>query len=322
MMAGLAAVSSIAACGGGQKGAVTAAETHGLDDAAIDEDPIRLLPGSTVWASTIDMKAFAKSEAFHASVARLESSPQPIVQKLGIVPSRDVDRVTVGGYSTQGVDAVAVVTGRFDRQRIKQAAADPNADPSVGPITSSTYGGRPVYIAEDVHVCVLTDHTALVGSQAAVRRVIDRVTGGRRGRAVVGWVTETLETKGADFAVAVDLTNPPAVPDAVGKIPLGWVRTLKAARIIGHFQSPGLQAASTLTYATEGDATAAQNELQTAVQVASLVALTGIIPKFSATDIQVDGKDVKGSVQANAQDLQLFTDRVLVALAPTAAQGG
>src|SRR6186997_190577 len=97
------------ACGGGKNDDVkTPTVDPGMDDA------LALLPGNAIAVGSVDARAFFGSQTFGSELAKLVEKYVPIGQEAGFQASRDVDRVTFASYSYQGIDAAAVVIGKFD----------------------------------------------------------------------------------------------------------------------------------------------------------------------------------------------------------------
>src|SRR4051794_3738185 len=107
----------VVACGGKDEPPKTPKVDNGMDDA------LALLPGNAIAVGTVDGRAFFSSQTFGADLAKLVEKYLPLGQEAGFQASRDVDRVTFGSYSFQGIDVAAVIIGRFDEAKIKQVAA-------------------------------------------------------------------------------------------------------------------------------------------------------------------------------------------------------
>ena len=101
-----------AACGG--KGAASGNDAR----AAADADPLALLPGSAIVLATLDVHAMYASPSVGATVASLVDSVLPLGPDAGLDPSRDVDRLVLGGYAGNQADVAVVLSGRFDVDKI------------------------------------------------------------------------------------------------------------------------------------------------------------------------------------------------------------
>jgi hypothetical protein len=239
------------ACGGAKNG-----ENAQVD---LDADPLALLPSSASALSTVDARAFFDSGPLGDQVDDLVARLMPIGDESGFQAKRDVDRVVVGVYTAQGADVAAIVVGRFDPAKINDAAEKHALTRTGQPLVASTYANRPVFTVANVGFTMLTPKTAVAGTEAGIRRVLDRIQDGRVQRDVTPWMLETLDTKGAAFAFAADFANAPVSSARMGAIKLPWLNGMRVARAIGNFKSPGMNVAATITY---GDATQAGEAAQ------------------------------------------------------------
>src|SRR5688572_3685837 len=194
----IAVLLSIAGCGGGDKpeAKTPAAENTGMEDA------FALLPGNAIAVGTVDARAFFGSKSFGSELAKLVEKYVPVGQEAGFQASRDVDRVTWASYSYQGVDAAAVVIGRFDEAKIKQAALQKTPTRTGGLVVASQYAGRDVYTVNNVGFTILSNTKAIAGTESGIRRVLERIKDGRVKRDIAKWMIDTVETPGAAAAVA------------------------------------------------------------------------------------------------------------------------
>lgn len=227
----------LAACGG--KGA----RAGGDGQADLDADPLALLPASAIVVTSFDARAIGASGAVGKQVASIADSLVPLGPESGFQASRDVDRVVAAGYGSG--DAAAVLSGRFDEEKIAQATKAKNGTP----IVRGTYAGRTTYAAGRVSYAVLTSHTLVAGTSDGLRRVLERVQSGKLERTVPPWVVDTLQTRGAEMALAADFATQPIASAAVGSVQLPWLEGLRVARVIGNLGQPGMNVAATLTYA-------------------------------------------------------------------------
>jgi hypothetical protein len=284
--------SFLAACGGGGGGhAQTPAE---LTADQIDADPIALLPGSPIGVAQVDARAFYASATVGAQLATLSEKAMPLGDEVGFKPSRDVDRVVAASYGSQGADVVAVFSGRFDESKITAAAEAHTTTKGGGTIVESEYAGRHVFAVGDAGFTVLTPKTALAGSQAGIRRVLDRVQGGKVSKDVPSWMLDTLATPSAAAAVAVDFTQP-AASAALGSLPIPAAKNVKTARGVADFKPPGMHVALTLEYADAAAASSGANSLKQAATLEGLAAMTGLAPKLQ--DVAIASADA--NVQAS-----------------------
>jgi len=255
------------------------------------EDALALLPGNPIGLGTVDARAFFGSQHFGADLAKVVERYVPIGQEAGFVPSRDVDRVTFGSYSYQGIDVAAIVVGRFDGAKIKQVAQNQAPTKGGGTLVMSQYAGRDVYTVNNIGFSLLSDQRAIVGTETGIRRVLERIKDKRVQRDIPSWMVGTIETPGAAVAVAGDFASQPIPAEALRSIPSGLTRGIKAARVVGSFKD-GVQIAGSLTYADAAGAEAAVAELkslhgQSAILMGIGVQIRGFEAKVEKTDVQV-----------------------------------
>jgi hypothetical protein len=289
-------------CGGNKTDAKSAEAEPGMDDA------LALLPGGAIAAGTIDARAFLGSQTFGADLAKLVEKYVPIGAEAGFVASRDVDRVTFGSYSYQGLDVAAIVIGRFDSAKIKQLAVSQTPTKAGMPLVASQYLGRDVYTVNNVGFTLLTDTRAIVGTEQGIRRVLERIKDRRVKRDLAPWMIQTIETPSAVLAVAADLATQPIPPEVARQIPMPFVQGLKAVRTVATFKD-GVQIAGSMTYPDAASADTASQSVKKAADLSKLLALFGI--KVQNVDIKVDRADVQVSLGVDDQSL-----RQLLASAP------
>jgi hypothetical protein len=229
---------ALACCGG--KGATAGGEKK-VD---LDADPLALLPGSAVVVANLDTRAIFSGGSAGAQVAAFASGLAPIGDEVGFQARRDVDRVTLGVYATGGADFAAVLSGRFDETKIAAATTASGG----APIVRGIYAGRTTYTVGAVQYAVLTSKTLVAGSADGLRRLLERVQAATLDRSMAPWMVETLETKGADVALAADLETQPLPAAAMGTASLSWLKGMRVARVIGNFAPPGMNVAATMTY--------------------------------------------------------------------------
>jgi hypothetical protein len=239
----LAAV-ALVSCGKGAEG------PKGAD---LDGDLLALLPGAVVYAGELDTRALFDHSALGPRLAAIGDRLLPLGDEAGFRASRDVDRVAFAGYATTGADIAVIVRGHFDPAKIDAATTTRTS----APIVKAPYAGRTTYTIGAASYAVLTDKTVVVGTVDGVRRVLERIQNGKLERSLPPWVTETLETPGAQVAIAGDFESQPVAAVAVGSLRLPWLQGLRMGRGIGNFASPGMNFASTLTYGVPQQAEAA-----------------------------------------------------------------
>jgi len=293
----------LAACGGDKKEAKTPQVDSGMDDA------LALLPGNAIALGTVDARAFFGSQTFGAELAKLVEKYMPIGPEADFQASRDVDRVTWASYSYQGIDAAAVIIGRFDEAKIKQAALQKTPTRSGGVLVISQYAGRDVYTVNNVGFTLLSSTKAVAGTESGIRRVLERIKDNRVKRDVAPWMIETVETPGAAAAAAGDFATQPMPAEALRQIPVPFVQSMKALRLLVTFKEPGMQIAGSLTYPDENGATVATEHVKQVANMSKWLALFGI--KVQNIDVKAEKQDVQVKLEVDDQSL-----RQLLASAP------
>jgi hypothetical protein len=221
------------------------ADSGGSTKTDIDSDPLALLPASALVVASVDMQAIEHAGTGGAALAAVTDTFLPLGEDAGFVPSRDLDRILVGEYGTTGTDVVGVMSGRFDADKIGSVSKTKGG----ASIAAGRYVGFAMYTAGTFAYAPLSPHTLVAGTGDGVRRVLDRVHDGNLERAMPPWVVETLQTKGAQIAVAADFTTRPIATVTIGTVSVPWLKGMRVARILGDFSPPGLNVAATLSYA-------------------------------------------------------------------------
>lgn len=294
----------VVACGGnkGEGPKAPKSESH-MDDA------FALLPGNAIALGSIDARAFFGSQTFGAELARLVEKYLPLGEEAGFVASRDVDRVTFASYSYQGIDAAAVVVGRFDEAKIKAAAAQRTPTKGGGVIVLSQYAGRDVYTVSNVGFTLLSPTRAIAGTESGIRRVLERIKDDRVERDLPKWMLEAVEAPGAAAAIAGDFATQPMPAEAMRQIPVPFLQSMKALRVLLTFKEPGMQLASSLTYPDAQGAGVASEHVKQAANMSKWLTLIGI--KVQNVDVKVEKEDVQLKLEVDDQSL-----RQLLASAP------
>ena len=289
------------ACGG--KGATAGGEAK----ADLDADPLALLPAAALVVANADARALFDDGAVGSQLAGLAAKFVPFGEDAGFQASRDVDRVVFASYATGGADYALILSGRFDAAKI-----DAKTTTTAGaPIVRGVYAGRTTYAAGGVQYSVLTAKTLVAGSGDGLRRVLERVQSGKLDRTVPPWVVETLETKGAQIALTADFKDNPVATAAIGSVSLPWLSGMSVARVIGNFGPPGMNFASTLTYANPQQAQAAADGLHTVERWLGVLgpALGGI--RVQNVEVTTQESDLRCKFALDDQTL-----RAALALAP------
>ncbi len=295
------ALLGLAAACGGNKDSVSAKTA---ESQAIDADPIALLPSAAMAISRVDVKQMFTSGSVGGQLSLMAERMLPIGEEAGFKASRDLETVYAAGYSTNGADVVAILRGTFDEQKIKTVADSHTPTKGGGVLVASTYLGREVYTLNNVGFTVISKQTVVAGGETMIRRVIERLKDGKVARSQPPWMLQTIETPNAAFAAAADFANQPMAAASVGVVPLGWVKGMKAARLIGNFKDPGLNIAATLTFPDKAAAADAAEQVKRTAGMASLLQFIGA-PQLKNLEV----KPVEGDVQVSfgVDDTQLKT---------------
>jgi hypothetical protein len=297
----LLAVCLLLACGG--KGA----KAGGEDKLDLDSDPLALLPGSAVIVANVDARSLWDSTTVGPQLGAIADRLMPLGDDAGLQAKRDVDRVVLASYATGGVDVAAIVSGRFDEAKLEAATKTKGG----AAVTTTMYAGRATHAAGGAVWTVLTAKTVVAGTSEAVRRVLDRLKTGKIERAEPPWVIETLQTPGAELAVAGDFASQPLVAASIGSLRLPWLEGLHVARVIGNFEKPGMNVAATLTYGDAAQASSAADGVRTVTGWIKLLGplLGGV--SLQNLDVQTAGTDMQCKFAVDDQTLSN-----ILALAP------
>jgi hypothetical protein len=302
-----AAAAAAWACGGGAK----SPESQALD---LDADPLSLLPSTSVALASLDARAFYASNTVGARMAQLSETLLPVGEEAGFSASRDVDHVTLACYATGALDAAAVVSGRFDPDKIAASASNNTITRMGAPLVVSQYSGRTLYTVANIGFCVLTPKTVVAGTEWGIRRTLEKIQSAKLVRAFKPWMIDTVQTKGAAVAAAVDLEDSQVASAAVGAVGIQGLTGMRLARIVGNFASPGMHLAFRLSYADAATASTSADALR------NLNAIGSFFLKLQDVDVATAGADVtaKVTVDDSTLDWMLGLARNLV---PTAAHG-
>ncbi len=299
-----AALLSCGGEGGAQPRAPTGASTLDLDG-----DSVALLPPGAVAAATFDTRTLYDNHAFGAQLAQIAEGLLPLGAETGLVPSRDIDRVTVAWYAVTGADFVAVVRGRIDPAAIQHAADAHSAAHGGGILSATPYSGHTMFTLADVGFSVLTPHTVLAGTAAGLRLALDRIRDGRVRKELSPVMVETLATPQAAFAFAGDFAASPLA--GAGELPLPtWVTAVKQVRATGLFREARLNVSGTATFGDPQSAsTAAEGTRRLGVLVNTL-ALTGAVPELQNLDITPEGPQIRFAFAVDEAKLRLLLQQV------------
>lgn len=298
-------------CSKKQDVVVEAADRVSIDPAEIDRDPLALLPGGAIGLARIDAPAFFHS-SFGQRLKAIADARIPLPKSAGFVPERDLSTLYVGVYSMQGVDSVVVAKGVFHPDAIEHAADGTTMTPLGAPLVKTTYAKRTLYVSRNVGFVVLTEHTVLLGDETGIRRALDRLSEGRAEHSTPKWAENVLSTPNAAVAAAVDMTKQ-APAEAVSKN-LAFLSGMKTARIVGNFESPGMNFAGTLTYpdaqAAQSACTAIQQVHRTISSYSFFMSLAGISNPIQRLEVQPSENDAKFVVVVEGRSIEWALNQV------------
>jgi hypothetical protein len=285
-----------------------------VDAATIDKDPLALLPKGIIVLATLDLVSLYSTD-LGRDAATIAQALVPLGPESNFSPQRDTSKVVGGLYAMQGVDFCAVVSGRFDVAAIGRAADARAAVPSGTPLVKTRYGDFDLYTVGNIGFVLLTPSTMISGNETGMRRALDRLRYQRLARALPQWMTDLADTKNASLSVAGDFGadtvvvakdgQPAAEPTPSGSpaepvleaasATYPFLSGLRALRIVGNFQSPGLNLAGSLTYSTAEKAQQGAVGLRQLADLGSwvnLLASFGLGAALAPAQIAVQGGDV------------------------------
>lgn len=290
---------------------VAAGEDRSLTDAEIDQEPIALLPSGAVGLFSVDTKKLFASQ-FGQKLLDIARARTPVPPSANFDPGRDLDHAYVGVYSMAGADSAAVLTGRFDKAAIEAAADGTQKTPLGTPVVKSTYAGRTLYTSHNVGFVVLTARTLLIGNETGIRRALDRIKEGRVRKQVPAWFDELLKTPNAPVVAGFDLRAQPVTDAARQQFP--FLNGLETARMVGNFESPGINLAGTLTYGDAQGAQAGAQSLTTIKDMAAsfgwLASLLGIGQPIRQLDAKAEDRDTKFVAALDAAEVSKMLDQL------------
>jgi hypothetical protein len=157
------------------------------------------------------------------------------------------------------------------------------------------YAGRTLFTVSNFAFAPLTDHTMVAGNESAVRRVLDRlaVAGAQPSlaREIPDWMANAVQSPGSSFALAADIASIP--PAALHGFPLPPAMVgLSRVATIGDFHPPGVNVASTFSYADPARAAAGADGLRQLATFVNVASNLGAAPKVQNLSIVTEGANV------------------------------
>lgn len=296
----------LGACSKPEEIIIAAAAAEPVTAEQIDADPWALLPGGGYGFGYLDARALAASPLGPKLLSLF--SRQGWLPDANAISVNEIETVFVGLYTMQGADMVGVARGNFDASRVDAAIA---AAGGAGKLKRIEYARRAVYHGRGAGFSVLTSRTLLFGSEAGVRRGLDRIAEARMRPHVPGWLEPMLSNPDAPMVGGVDLRAHP-VPDAVRR-EAAFVDGLHTARLVGNFKAPGVNVAATLSYedgAAAGRGASNLNQLKDLVRSYGwLMALVGIDQPLRRLQAEASETDVKFVAELDAEAMGRLLDR-------------
>jgi hypothetical protein len=290
----------------------------------LDGDILALFPPGAIAAATVDAHSLFGSQALGPQVAQVTEGVLPLGADVGLVPSRDIERVTAAWYTVTGADFVAVVRGHIDAAAIQRTAEAHSASHSGGVVMATPYSGHTLFTVADVGFTVLTPRTALAGTAAGLRLALDRIRDGRVRPELSPSISETLLTKDAAFAFAGEFASSPLA--GLQGLPLpGWVSGVKSVRVTGAFRDARLNVTGSATFDDPQRASSAADGMRQVGALINTVALAGAVPELKNLDIAADGASVRFAFGVDEGKLRAMLQLVpqwMGAAAPRAAPTG
>ncbi len=228
-----------------------------------DTDPESVFPGGAIGVAKIDVKQLA-SKSVGGEFVSLVQKYVPFAVDIGFDFQRDVDTAYAAAYSFTGADALVVLSGRFNAQKIdsvlsKGPAAFGNT------MVASQYANHNIYTVANIGFCVLSDHTLLAGTETAMRHALDRIKFGTLNHALDPIMASEIEQPNFAVLAAIDVRKAPLknLLGATGyDIFAPALSSLQFVRVRGSFNGDGsFGVSSACTYATQEAANKAAQTL-------------------------------------------------------------
>lgn len=278
------------ACGGGTPKSNL---PGGVSIEDIDKDPIVLLPAGPLAVATLDARTLADDKTLGKPITQIADKYIPLGSESGFVPSRDVDRIIIGSYALEGVDFAGVISGKFDVEKITTTVKNHTPTKSGGPIVETQYADHSIYTVADTGFVVVSPKTVLIGTETALRRSLDRLKNGTVKRDMPPWIYDTLDTKGAAFAIASDLTGKNLSNLSLGPISLAFTKGLGIVRVVGNFANGNINVAGTATWDSPEGAKGGADAIRGLAKMAAPFTAMGLVPQIQNLKVDPVNNDVQ-----------------------------
>ncbi len=268
----------------------------------VDADAISLLPFGAVAVGSLDAHSIANS-TLGGDLVGLGEKLVPFSAQIDFQVKRDLDHAYCGMYSFSGADVLCVMTGTFHPEKLEAAAGKGISTP-FGVVVTSTYANRKLYTVANVGFTMLSEHTTLAGSEAAMRRALDRIQAGTVKRELAPWMGEFITDKTYPILLASDVTKQSFGKTVTSYLP--WIEGVQYVRARGKFTPDGgVGISGTLSYP---DAAKAQSSASGLAGVAksfllmSYLKLIGLDPLVRSLDVKQADKEVQFTTVLSERD--------------------
>lgn len=302
------------ACGGKTPDAKAASGEKTMED-----DPITLLPAPAVAVAVLDAKGLAAHPTFGKDLGAFEDKYIPIGEESGFKASRDIERVYAAAYSLQGADILGVLVGKFDEAKIRESIAKQSTKWGSALVTTP-YAGKEIYTMNNGGIAILSGRVALSGTEAAIRRSLDRIRDKKNSRDIDAWMVTTLETSDAAFAGAADFSAGALKDIRSPVMPIEGIMQMQRARVVGNLKDPGINVAIAITYADEATAGTAKEQIDKLKKLLPLVGAIGI-PAPQALEVKNEKADVQITFGLNGAAIATFITRTAPQFMPNMPAG-
>jgi len=261
----------------------------------VDADPASLLPFGALAVANLDAKQITNSTVGGDLVA-LSEKLVPFAAQIDFQVKRDLDHAYLGMYSFSGADVLGILTGSFHPDKLEEAAGKGINTP-YGVVVVSTYAGRKLYTVANIGFTMLTTKTALCGTEAAMRRALDRIQAGTLRREVATWMSDWVTQPGFPVLIASDVTKQSFGKTVTNYIP--WIQGVQYIRARGRFNpDSSFGFSGSLTYPDAAKAQNAANGLSAipkSFMMMTALKWIGIDPLVRNMTVNSSGNDMQFS---------------------------
>lgn len=282
-----------------------------LTPTQIDADVAALLPFGAIAVANLNVQELSNSTV-GGDLAAAGERMIPFATQIDFQLKRDVQRAYMGVYSFSGSDVLFALSGTFHPDKLEQAAGKGIQSP-LGVVTMSMYAGRKLYTVANFGFSMLTEHTALVGSETAMRRALDRIQSGAIRREFAPWIHDWLFQEGHSIVFASDMTKQSFGKFVAGIFP--WAASMQYIRVRGKFNADGSFGLSgAITYPDESKATAGAQGLAAvskSVDIINMLKPLGIEPVVRNLNSNASGNDVQISTVLDESSVRGLLRRIV-----------